>query len=94
MAKSQFEKRKSKEVVSKVEETNVVGQDEVVSGVPSPIYTGYDVFQDPETKVYKLVVFEYNPRNGHCMMKVTKDVTRVVALTHDVKKTALKMLLK
>lgn len=95
---SQYEKRKAKaeEIVKHEIETKRAEIRETAHKAQEPVYThtGYDIFSPDGGKTFKVVEFVYNPTTGDAKVGELFDVSRLIALSYETKKTALGILKK
>lgn len=63
---------------------------------PAPQYTntGYDVYTMDGGRTYKVAEFSYNPATSQATVIDTFNISRVIALAYENKKTALGILKK
>lgn len=86
MGKSQFEKRRDKDIVKEVEEKIAE-----IRATPETVFseTGYDIFTLDGGGHYKVAEISYNPETGEARVNEIFDITRQVALAYKNQKIAL-----
>lgn len=90
-----YEKRKQK-IAEQIQEKRTEIRETAVPKDEQPVYTnvGYDIFSPDGGKTYKVVEFHYNPTTGHAQVGELFEVSRLIALSYESKKTALGILKK
>jgi hypothetical protein len=89
VSKSQFEKRRDKDIVKEVEE-----KIEELRATPEPTYPqmALDIFSSDGGKNYEVAEIEFNPETKDARVVALYSVSRLVALTGLNQKTALNTL--
>jgi len=91
---TQYEKRKAK-VAQEIEEKRAeIRETAHKEAEPNYTNTGYDVFSPDGGRTFKVVEFLYNPDTGHAKVGDFFEVSRLIALSYETKKTALGILKK
>lgn len=89
MSKSQYEKRRDKDIVKEVEEKIAE-----IRSAPEVTFTqtGFDIYTPDGGRTYKVAEISYNPETGDAKVNEIFTISRLVALSYANQKTALSTL--
>ena len=88
MSKSQYEKRRDKDIVQEVQEKIA----EIRATPTAYTQSAFDIYTPDGGRTYKVAEISYNPDTGEAKVSEIFNITRLVALSYANQKTALSTL--